>query len=407
MKVYDLVYELFQKSKSGEIDPDDFFKKIWEKMVHLTVEERKKMVELSADFCSMGLPYQARHLFTKGMACTFSSDFQNAIVFCGEAFPLFTQLNDPVGCMACSTMTSISYKSIGQLDRAQQFMQQAVKYLDQATHDPRFSFFQSITCYQCGELNMQFQKYEEAEQNYIKGLSFLNEGQELGGRLESGLGIACMYMGKNDQAVQHFQKALDLVIGRGNLLLESKIYSDISLFHLKNKEYKKALENQKISLEIREKNNYLNPACTSYILLAEIFLELKESELAVEFAQKAVDIATKLKTMIKLFEAHAILSKIYEVQGDIKNAFEHYKLFNKYKDEVHNQEVGRKIEQLNTQHKIDSSEKEKEIFRLRNVELKAALDEIHDSFTYARRIQNSLLASEWYIGNSMKRLMKK
>jgi tetratricopeptide (TPR) repeat protein len=407
MKVYDQLLELFQKSQTGEISPEDFFKAFWSKMVQLTVEERKKMLLHSDEFASLSDGLKARHMFTRGMASTFSAEFENAIMFCGEALPLFQELNDAAGSMACCTMTSISYKSIGQLDRAQQFMQEALKYLDQTAGDSRFGFFQAITCYQCGELNMQFGKYEEAEKNYLKGLPYIEEGVEVQGRLESGLGITYMRMGKNDLALEYFDRALNSVKKHPNLLLESKIYSDISVFHLKNKEYKKALENQKMSLEIREKNNLLNPACTSYILLAEIFLELGESGLAIDFAQKAIEIATKLKTMIKLFEAHSILSKIYESMGDIKKAFEHYKLFNRYKDEVHNEEVGRRIEQLNTQHRIDSSEKEKEIFRLRNVELRSALDEIHDSFTYARRIQNSLLASEWYIGNSMKRLMKK
>jgi hypothetical protein len=49
-------------------------------------------------------------------------------------------------------------------------------------------------------------------------------------------------------------------------------------------------------------------------------------------------------------------------------------------------------------------QQEKEIFRLRNVELKSLLDEIQDSFRYASRIQTSLLPTDVYIEKTLKRL---
>jgi hypothetical protein len=62
---------------------------------------------------------------------------------------------------------------------------------------------------------------------------------------------------------------------------------------------------------------------------------------------------------------------------------------------------------------MESMENEKEIFRLRNVELKAAFDEIEikqkeilDSIRYAERIQKALLTSNGYIEKTLRRLMK-
>ena len=206
--------------------------------------------------------------------------------------------------------------------------------------------------------------------------------------------------------MEYFQKALHSIEGGENFILESKIYSDISAFYLKNNELEKALENQLFSLKIREENNLLSPSITSYVLLAEIFLQKGDLKKSIEYAQKAIELSMKLNTKIKLFEAHAVISKAYEIQGNIALAFDHFKKYHEYKDQVHSEESMRKIEQLNARHMIETTEKEKEIFRLRNVELKSALDEIHDSFTYARRIQNSLLPSDRYLFNTLNRLIK-
>jgi tetratricopeptide (TPR) repeat protein len=127
-------------------------------------------------------------------------------------------------------------------------------------------------------------------------------------------------------------------------------------------------------------------------------------EEAIRLGNLAVEQSTKLKTIIKLYEAHQALSKVYEKAGNPEKAFEHFKLYHKYKEEVHNSETVRKIEQLQNYHKVEIMSQEKEIFRLRNVELKFLLDEITDSFRYASRIQTSLLPTEIYIEKTIKRL---
>jgi serine phosphatase RsbU (regulator of sigma subunit) len=59
--------------------------------------------------------------------------------------------------------------------------------------------------------------------------------------------------------------------------------------------------------------------------------------------------------------------------------------------------VIRKMEQMKNQFKVESAEQEKEIFRLKNVELKAAMDEITESFRYAKRIQTAILPPDHLI----------
>jgi len=77
-------------------------------------------------------------------------------------------------------------------------------------------------------------------------------------------------------------------------------------------------------------------------------------------------------------------------------------------------EAANNIKKIQTKYETEKSEKEAEIERLKNVELKKAYiiieeknKDILDSIRYAKRIQNSLLPTEVYIENALNRVMKK
>jgi len=384
----------YENVKSGIVQPVIFYSELWSRLAILSSDEKKTVMQFSEELSGIDFFSSSLHDCAKGMYCTFVADFSNGITFCLKAIEGFKQQKFNDGILASSTLLSICHKSIGQLDKAQQYMQMGLALLPAKNTESPFKYFHAVICYQAGELCVQFGSYETAIDHYRKGLQYVDKHIEISGRMLSGLGVTYMITGQWQKSIEHFEEALTAVLKTKNPLLESKIYSDIGTYYFKTNDHKKALENQLLALEIREKNNLLNPATTTYIQLAEIYLATGKSEEAIEFANKALVQAGKLKTLIKLFEAHEILSRIYEGIGNIEQAFFHYKQFQKYKDEVHNQEVMRKVEQLTSQHKIETSEKEKEIFRLRNTELKSALDEIKESFKYATRIQKAILPSD-------------
>jgi tetratricopeptide (TPR) repeat protein len=248
--------------------------------------------------------------------------------------------------------------------------------------------------------------YEAAREYYEKGMSFVGENPETEGRLLSGLGTLLMHTDEWEKAIDHFNRGLISSRNAGNQLLESKILADIGNYYFKRKDYDLALDFQNKSLEIRKNKNYINASITNYIQLAEIYLMLGKLDEALRLGALAFEISAKLKVMIKLYESHEVLAKAYEQAGDMTKAYEHFKQFHKCKEEVHNQEAIKKIEQMQTHHKVEMMQQEKEIFRLKNVELKFLLDEITDSFHYARRIQTSLLPTEIYIEKTLRRLKK-
>lgn len=104
--------------------------------------------------------------------------------------------------------------------------------------------------------------------------------------------------------------------------------------------------------------------------------------------------AEEMNIKIKLHGIYKVLSEIYEAKGDVWEALLFYKKYQIGKDEVLSQENSRKVKQLTMNYQMEAMQKEKEIFTLRNVELKSAIEEIESSVRYAKRIQNAILPSD-------------
>jgi tetratricopeptide (TPR) repeat protein len=385
-------------------DSMDFYTDMLTKMVHLSPAERKILIAKAEELNEQDIVGTGNLALIKGMRYVFEADFQNATEQLFQAKNHFDNSEAYGGRMSAENLLSVCYRSIGQLEKAQVHMQGAMKALEKVERGDPYWYFLPVTFYQAGELSVHIRNYEEAHRYYEKGMQFADDNPELNGRLLSGIGNLLMLTENWKQALDYFTKALIIIKTYNNHLLESKLYADVGNYYLKNGDHRSALENQTKSLEIRLAKNMVNPAISNYIQLAEIYLLLDNVNEAIRYGNLAVENSIQLKTLIKLYEAHYVLSRAYEKAGESEKAFEHFKQYHKYKEEVHNSETVKKIEQLQNNHKVELMSQEKEIFRLRNVELKSALDEITDSFRYASRIQNSLLPTEIYIEKTLKRL---
>lgn len=372
-------------------EPEKFYHLLCSKMLLLTDEENEAAHGLSAAAKDSSELNAASHAFIEGMHSLHRSDFPNVIPHLFLADEMFFRLDHKSGQMAVATILCTCYRSLGQLDKAQDSIQKGLKHAPEVSTADVFGYFKAVTYYQAGEINSELRNYENALEFLDEGLKHAEENLELKGRLLNGIGGVYMNLGKWDESLLYLNRSLETVSVQKNIALESKILADIGMYYFKKKEYDLSLTYLEKSLKMRLETKLHSAAITNYIRLAELSLASGNTSEALKYGHVAVEKSEKLKANIKLYEAHHILSNIYEFLGDIEKAYEHYKKYNLYKDEVHSQEVIRKIENLKGQYKVESAQQEKEIFRLRNVELKMALDEITESFRYAKRIQTAIL----------------
>jgi serine phosphatase RsbU (regulator of sigma subunit) len=178
----------------------------------------------------------------------------------------------------------------------------------------------------------------------------------------------------------------------------SRSLNDLGLIYKKQKKYDFALDYFFEALKIREKSNLKQFALSSLTEISDVYKETGELNKAIPHLKRAAQLASEIHQHAKLANIYKELGQIYKLKGEYDNALEFTEKYIHIIVERQTEERESKINNLQTSL---LQEKEQEIERLRNVELKNAYaliseknKEITDSIQYARRIQKALLASD-------------
>jgi tetratricopeptide (TPR) repeat protein len=147
--------------------------------------------------------------------------------------------------------------------------------------------------------------------------------------------------------------------------------------------------------------------------LGKIYFKQNNTDEAEQKLLEALAIAEKINLRMAIVPTHLSLSEIYQSKNNFEKALYHYQRFHEVKEEMVNIDAAMKAKSAQFVNRIENAQKEAEINRLKNVELKNAYEEIAvknkditDSIIYARRIQTSLLPTEKYIEKNLNRLKK-
>jgi serine phosphatase RsbU (regulator of sigma subunit) len=113
---------------------------------------------------------------------------------------------------------------------------------------------------------------------------------------------------------------------------------------------------------------------------------------------EALRIAEELKSLALLAEVHIALANHYELNNLPQKALKSFRQYLKFREAYQSTEMQTRLSSIEVTHAIEKSEQEKEIYRLKHVELKAAYDIIDEinkditaSISYASRIQMAVL----------------
>jgi tetratricopeptide (TPR) repeat protein len=238
--------------------------------------------------------------------------------------------------------------------------------------------------------------------------------QEYGqARAANGLASVAIAQNKPEHALPHLQFATEIYRNLNHHSGLSRAVNDWGLLEKTNKNYNKAIELLKESIEVRKDINHLQGLITSYTELGEVYLEIKEYPLALEQLQQGLELALLVKTLQKQMRIYKLLYDTYKELKNTDLALENFEKYYEIRSKLLSDEASNNIKKIQTKFEKEKSEKEAEIERLKNVELKTAYGEIEeknknitDSIRYAKRIQISLLPTEIYIEKNIERLKK-
>jgi serine phosphatase RsbU (regulator of sigma subunit) len=287
-----------------------------------------------------------------------------------------------------------------------------------------------------GNLYESFGDYEKALQFCLKANKLSSEinDRETEGETFSQLGLIYTRLCNFIKALECYNKALHIREEMKDENAAASSYNRLGMIMRLTKKYGNALEYYQKSLEIRSRNNQITSIPWTMLGIASTYEEMQNLPAALEYYDQgmiegdirctlqcmlgsgrifsimgneakaeeklleSLKIAQDLKAMSLVAEAYSSLANHYESTGQAKNALKNYKLFQKTQESVQSDEARNRLRNIEITHAIEKSEQEKEIFRLRNVELKEAYDIIEEknkditaSINYASRIQRAML----------------
>jgi serine phosphatase RsbU (regulator of sigma subunit) len=309
-----------------------------------------------------------------------------------EALLWFSNNSSEAGYSRALNLKGNLYESFGDYEKALQFCLQAHK-LATEKHDRET---EAETCSQLGMIYTRLCNYGKALEYYQEGLVIreeMNDENAMASSLNR-IGMIMRLTKKYDESLEYYNKSLD--IRQRNKQITSIPWTLLGLAST-YEEMQKTSE----ALEYYEQGMTGGDIrCTLQCMMGSgrIYSLMGKIDKAEERLEESLKIAQDLRALSLVAEAHAGLANHYESTWQIEKALKSYKLYQKVRESVQSDEAQSKLRNIEISHAIEKSEQEKEIYRLRHVELKAAYDiieeknyEITAGINYASRIQQAIL----------------
>jgi serine phosphatase RsbU (regulator of sigma subunit) len=297
-------------------------------------------------------PGYARALCLRGNIHESFADYEKALEFCLRSQKLSSEINDAETEAEAANQLGLIYTRLSDFQKALDYYRHGLKIREEL-HDEN-AMASSLN--RIGMIMRLTKKHDESLEYYFRSLGIRKKNRQETSIPWTLLGIASTYedLGIFDKALDFYEKGM--TGGDIRCTLQCKMGSGRILCLIGD--YNKA--------EVR----------------------LNES----------LKIALNMKALSLVAEAYSSLAKFYETTGNSEKALESYKLFQKTRESVQSEEAQSRFRNIEIAHAIEKSENEKEIYRLRHVELKKAYDIIEEknkditgSINAAKRIQRAIL----------------
>lgn len=223
----------------------------------------------------------------------------------------------------------------------------------------------------------KMREHESALDYYSRSLECARETGDRQSESTALMNIGNVYctLGKYEEALKNQEQCLGMKREMGDREGEATALVNLGETFMRSGNWARAseclMECMRISREIG--NRYLETETMND--LGDLSLRENDGEKAVECFERAVTLAEEIGSKSCLARSYKALSEIFEGRADIVRALQYFKAFHQTNADIFNEEADRKARGLIIQFEVETAQKEKEIYRLRNIELAQANEE--------------------------------
>jgi diguanylate cyclase (GGDEF)-like protein len=192
----------------------------------------------------------------------------------------------------------------------------------------------------------------------------------------SNIGLCYEALGHIEEAFGYVLESLRLaesIEDRGGVAASQ---DKLGLLYAKSGNLEKAKQSYTHALWIKRETGDKASQADTLLMLGELQLKQEDFSSALTTFQQALKIASEIGNKPDMTQAHEKLAQVEEKQGSFQTALQHLKTVVKLKNELFDESSSRKLQSLRVTFQIEQAEKEREIYRLKNVELAQANEQL-------------------------------
>ncbi len=342
-----------------------------------------------------------------------TGDYGNALKYLEESLKLSQSVNDTENAASILSNIGVIYQETGDYPASlEHYLKSLQAYEELEMQIPEIVLNNiGVVYHQLGDYSTALDYYHKSIDLSIQKENKLDEGFAL-------LNTAVVYgeMKEHEKALQYLTKSLVILQELGNKQGESDVLKNIGVAYQGLEDYEKALEFQFKVLKVRQEISDINGKADTLIHIGEIYYETGRFTNAEKYFKDALRLSWETKNRVsetlallklgilyfkqkdfengfnflfeglkfaesrnakkEMFEIHRALYEGYKLKGDVLKALSHHEKFYSIEKEISNLKTDRKLKSLTIRYRVQSADKErkialqeKEIFRLKNVEL--------------------------------------
>jgi len=296
------------------------------------------------------------------------SNFQKALEYNKKALSMLEEIQDEEGIAQTLSHMGVNYSRLGNYQEALKINLRALD-IEEKLGD-KLGIAQILN--NTGILYKLLRNYDKAQEFNFRGLAIFKEIKSLKGEsyAYNNIGIIYGIQENYDKALEYYFSSLKINKQINDLHGIANSYNNIGICYQNLKQIEKSIEYFQSGLKIRKDMGDERGIAILKVNMANNYLLTNKNELALQESLTALEIAKKIEMKPLIKDSYQMISRVYSSKKDYERALNYYILFSELKDSIYSEESNIKIAEMRTKYETEKKEKEAEIFRLKNVELK-------------------------------------
>lgn len=257
-----------------------------------------------------------------------------------------------------------------------------------------------------GNIYKALNQIEKSLEHYYNALRFAKEVDDQQGiaYIYGHIGDAKFMLQNYDMALDFMYRAIEIHSERGDDFGLANSYIILGNIYLSTNQHQKAFGYILQAINKSSKINHLRGIADANSSLGNFYRDQKNFAKALYQHQIAMSAATEMGEKLLISRIYKNISETYKSSGNFEKALETYTRYDEVKSYVQNANNEITVRTLQAQFELEQSEKEKEIYKFKNIELANANKliesknkDITDSIKYAKHIQEAILPERNYM----------